>query len=79
MRNGILQRQKKILILLTALLSAALLCLTACNGNNQVGYTYMTDSERAEFVKMCGEELEKCPEIEKYLGRIDKLKEQAEN
>jgi len=39
----------------------------------------MTNTERAEFERVCGLQLELCPEIEKYLGRIEKLKRQNEN
>lgn len=69
--------RKPIKILQMSLLSAALLCLTACLTTS--GFTVMTKAERAEFERVCGKELERCPEIERYLGRLEKLKRQSQN
>lgn len=68
----------KIRILRLSLTSAALLCLTACQTTSPP-FPVMHKEARAEIVTVCGDNLEHCPETERWLGKIEKLKRQLEN
>lgn len=65
-------------ILRIALLSAVAIYLIACQTTSP-SFPAMTDTERQEIEKVCGQELKKCPEFERWLGRVEKLKRQLEN